>query len=274
MIQLIRDRSTQAILPGFRGNYKINREAKLLELHRDGGDPNSDIWKKSKPQLKIESGGKCGYCEGKAEHVAHGDVEHYRPKSVYWWLAYCYDNYVYSCQICNQSYKSAHFPLSGTQHPEPALPHPLTDADINQLKGTLAPDPLSTQAVAQYEQNATLEEAHIPDPYAVDPETLFTWRSDATLSEVEIRPRDNSTEAQRAFVAAEQFLGLNRHELKAWRWEVYDTAELLALAADGGGLSPAVQQRTEDRLRTMMSVRGEFAGMVRFLVRDSMGLPY
>ena len=63
---------------------------------------SSRVWKAAKPQLKIESGGKCAYCESPTDTVAHGDVEHFRPKSVYWWLAYCYDNYVYACQICNQ----------------------------------------------------------------------------------------------------------------------------------------------------------------------------
>ena len=41
----------------------------------------------------------------------------------------------------------------------------------------------------------------------------------------------------------------------------------------GGGLSPEHQQRTEDQLRTMMSVTGEFAGMVRYVVREAANLP-
>jgi hypothetical protein len=199
-------------------------------------------------------------------------VEHYRPKSVYWWLAYCYDNYVYSCQICNQSYKGANFPISGTALPEPVLPQPLDEAAIEQLAGTLAPDPLDAPAGAQFQHDAALEEAHILDPYVVDPAALFAWRSDPTLGEVEIQPRDNTPEAQRAFEAAEQFLGLNRQELKGWQWDVYDTAETLGLAALAGVLAAPLQQRTEDRPRTMMSVEREFAGMVRYLVQDVMGL--
>jgi len=272
MIQLTRVRTTQAIKAGFRGQHKINREEELLKRHRDGEKPRSVVWKGSKDQLKIESGGKCGYCEGKADHVAYGDVEHFRPKSVYWWLAYCYDNYVYSCQICNQSYKGANFPISGTPVSGPVLPQPLTDAAIQQLAGGLAPEPMDGPAVAQFQADAVLEEAHLPDPYASKPETLFVWQGDANLSEVELRPRDNSSAAQRAFAAAEQFLGLNREELKKWRWVVYTMAELLAQTASAGVLPPALQQRTEDQLRTMMSVDGEFAGMVRFLVRESMGL--
>jgi hypothetical protein len=273
MVQLTRERTNQAIKPGFRGQHKINREEELLRRHRDGEDPRSDVWKGAKPQLKTESAGKCGYCEGKADHVAHGDVEHYRPKSVYWWLAYCYDNYVYSCQICNQSYKSANFPTSGPRISAPPFPDPLTDAAIEQLGGTLAPDPLDDPAVTQFQQDATAEEAHIPDPYAVNPETLFTWHADSVLSEVEVRARDHSVEAQRAIAAAEQFLGLNRQELKGWRWDTYSTAELLALSASAGVLPPDLQNRTEEKLQDMMSLEGEFAAMVRFLVREGMGFP-
>ena len=45
----------------------------------------STVWKAGKPQLKRETGGKCAYCESPTDTVAHGDVEHFRPKSKYWW---------------------------------------------------------------------------------------------------------------------------------------------------------------------------------------------
>jgi hypothetical protein len=48
------------------------------------GEFNSNVWKVAKPQLKLESGSKCAYCESPTDSVAHGDVEHYRPKSKYW----------------------------------------------------------------------------------------------------------------------------------------------------------------------------------------------
>ena len=39
-----------------------------------------------------------------------------------------------------------------------------------------------------------------------------------------------------------------------------------------GTLPANLQTRTEDQLRQMMSAQGEFAGMVRSLVRDQIGL--
>ncbi len=66
---------------------------------------------------------KCCYCEAAFTHIAHGDVEHFRPKAGwvqeneplnkpgYYWLAYDWDNLLFSCQICNQTHKKNHFPL-------------------------------------------------------------------------------------------------------------------------------------------------------------------
>ncbi|MCZ6673941.1 MAG: hypothetical protein O7C75_13495 [Verrucomicrobia bacterium] len=64
--------------------------------------------------------GKCCYCERKREIKRESDVEHYRPKSAvtkesnhpgYWWLAYEWTNYLYSCKPCNETHKGNFFPL-------------------------------------------------------------------------------------------------------------------------------------------------------------------
>lgn len=68
---------------------------------------------------------KCCYCEGVFHGYAAGDVEHFRPKAYsqqdpagakhypgYYWLAYRWDNLLFSCQTCNRSHKRNLFPLS------------------------------------------------------------------------------------------------------------------------------------------------------------------
>lgn len=52
---------------------------------------------------------KCAYCETRERRLR---VEHYRPKSIYYWLAYSWDNLFYACEACN-SFKSNHFPVEG-----------------------------------------------------------------------------------------------------------------------------------------------------------------
>lgn len=77
-----------------------------------------------KAALSAAQHGKCFLCEAKFEHVAYGDIEHFRPKGGYmqdehdtlhapgyYWLAYDWDNLFLSCQICNQQYKKNFFPL-------------------------------------------------------------------------------------------------------------------------------------------------------------------
>ena len=53
---------------------------------------------------------KCAYCESRITKE-YKDVEHYRPKSKYYWLGHDWNNLLYSCEICNRSYKKAIFPL-------------------------------------------------------------------------------------------------------------------------------------------------------------------
>lgn len=77
-----------------------------------------------KDELKRIQHGKCCFCESKVSHIAHGDVEHFRPKTAYfidddptliypgyYWLAYDYSNLFFACQICNQTFKKNYFPL-------------------------------------------------------------------------------------------------------------------------------------------------------------------
>jgi uncharacterized protein (TIGR02646 family) len=64
--------------------------------------------KSVKDSLKAAQHQKCCFCERKEEM---GDIEHFRPKSHYYWLAYDWDNLFFCCPTCNRSYKKDLFPL-------------------------------------------------------------------------------------------------------------------------------------------------------------------
>lgn len=64
-----------------------------------------------KALLKEIYKGKCAYCEQSIEDF---DVEHFRPKSVYYWLTYSWDNLLYICGKCN-SFKSNKFDIQGVR---------------------------------------------------------------------------------------------------------------------------------------------------------------
>jgi len=107
--------------------------------------------------LKIQKG-TCCYCESKFRATSYGAVEHYRPKGGYqqdksdstlhqpgyFWLAYDWSNLLYSCTVCNSSYKKNYFPLKNSKvratsistqdvsHEEPTIlnPYELSDDEI------------------------------------------------------------------------------------------------------------------------------------------------
>jgi len=58
----------------------------------------------------------CAYCQRLASD-SRGDVEHYRPKSLYPWLMYDFANYLLGCRVCNSNRKSNRFPLARRAKP-------------------------------------------------------------------------------------------------------------------------------------------------------------
>ena len=71
-----------------------------------------DIYKADdvRKQLLEDQHNKCAYCESRIPKE-YNDVEHYRPRSKYYWLGHDWNNLLYSCPLCNRSYKNDDFPL-------------------------------------------------------------------------------------------------------------------------------------------------------------------
>jgi uncharacterized protein (TIGR02646 family) len=129
MIQITGKTNTQA--PAFLQTKGAAAIQQLKERYDNGErDFSAEDFKSTiyghaevKASLIESHHGKCCYCEAAFTHVAHGDVEHFRPKAGwvqdkeplnkpgYYWLAYDWDNLLFSCQICNQTHKKSHFPL-------------------------------------------------------------------------------------------------------------------------------------------------------------------
>lgn len=65
-----------------------------------------------KPALHEAQHRKCCWCEKSVDEAEYNDVEHYRPKSVYWWLAWEWTNLMFACPNCNRSAKNDAFPLA------------------------------------------------------------------------------------------------------------------------------------------------------------------
>ena len=265
MIALQRRR--QAIPKTFREPGLTVAAHKLLDLYFAAPGPEglafkASAWKPAKSALKKESGGKCAYCEAPTHTVAHGDVEHFRPKSRYWWLAFCFDNYLYSCQICNQSYKGNKFPVAGPAIAGPPMPPAKPDGvALNNLAAALVLD----ATLLKDHHVAALwapEAADLVNPYVEDPAPLLAYEVDDANEEIWLRS-SGSPRADRAVDAAQICLGINREELRRERYANYLTLaafkEILEQTTD-----PRVQAIARKEVIRMQGVKEPFAGMRRY----------
>ena len=132
MIKIEKSKATvPSILDKTNSKSKGNIATQMVKAEYDAGkrtfDFDSNIYghadvKQTLIQLQY---GKCCFCESFVRHIAHGDVEHFRPKAGYldsttttllrpgyYWLAYDFENLFLSCQVCNQTYKRNFFPLA------------------------------------------------------------------------------------------------------------------------------------------------------------------
>lgn len=270
MIRLTRDLTK--LHANFFGNKKHELEEELLQITRDirrqivekhNFTGKSSRWKAGKPELIEDSKGKCAYCESNVTVNAYVDVEHYRPKSIYWWLAYSYDNYLASCRLCNAKYKSDHFPVKNSRMKIPVnIRKNTSDEYITEYAGTLAPDPRDNQQVSNFNQLHNAERPTLLNPYVDEPTEYFAWQVDHVDGEVELVPIDqNAAEYVEAAVA---FYGLNREKLKIFRYEVYENYQLHDETRKEPSISQSLRNRINAKINKMQMNKAVFAGMVRY----------
>lgn len=286
MIKISRTYDVKSIPAGFRGAKRIAKQRLLLDMIHSGTAPfdltfNSNVWKPAKKALKNETGGKCAYCEAPAAGrsktaakgglVAHCDVEHFRPKNTYWWLAHNFENYLLSCQVCNQSFKSDQFPAMQPLGEPFVITGSESSVDLDGFADVMAPDPLDIPGRSKWEQALLAEDADLADPLHEDPEELFAYKADEVLKEVSIKPKASSGRRKARAVSSIEILGLEREELRFARYDVYHTVSVLNRVLDDAGVSVDTRSMVEDELARLMSWKLPFAGMVRFFVNGNWG---
>ena len=271
MIALIRDRNDNAIHKNFKGDEKKKLERKLLQNQRkikrgeiEKHDFNSDKWKAAKEQLKKEAHDKCAYCEAPTSVVAYGDVEHFRPKSKYWWLAYSYENYLPSCQLCNQKYKKAKFPIKNNKIKGPCISKNTTDAFIESKAGKIAANPLANVEVNAFEQLHMQERPYLLNPYVDNPEKYYAWRADDNIGEVELVALATNPSSNKFVDEAIKNYGLNRHELKKLRYNEYFKLKIFKDSLKETNISNSLRNRILDAITKMKADDAPFAGMIRY----------
>jgi hypothetical protein len=271
MISLNRKRTAATIKAKYRGADKRAKDVELLKAQKDRLNNlistisfDSTFWKLSKTQLKKESFGKCAYCEANTEVVAHGDVEHYRPKSVYWWLAYTYDNYLYACQICNQIYKSDNFPISGVQLAAPQIRATSSLNELESLAGNISPDPVAINlhyTLQTFLQNHQLEQALLINPYFDNPTDYIAYEADDVIEEVRVVSKSI---AKKPYIKAmEDYYGINRVELANFRFQTFRKFRIFKKAIREN-IPTNLKNDILKEIEFMKSDRALFAGMIRY----------
>jgi hypothetical protein len=276
MIQLHRDRT--AVPASF---LDPDRKGRILELFRAARDQqltvkevkerlfSSSRWKDAKQQLGVESAGKCAFCETPTSAAYYGDVEHFRPKAIYWWLAYCYDNYLYSCRVCNGKKSDQHL-LSGAPAAGPLVTGGMDDAALLVLAGQTSPLPIDAPGIAALSAQLLSENPWLPHPYDENGEAIFIWQADDLLHEVRIAARPGSPRSADALRAVEQILDLNRGELLTARWQVYNS--LKRLRGFSAHADTAVRDAAIEGLREAADGQYPYSGMVRYFAHELWGL--
>ena len=283
MIPLTRIRTESAIHHNFYGASKEKFEKELLLKERcikrrETGKHNfkgkGTRWGKAKEQLFVETRDKCAYCEATTKTTHYGDVEHYRPKSIYWWLAYCYDNYLVSCRICNQS-KTDHFPIQNGKMRGPAIRSNTTDAFIASKAGTIAPDPLNEDEVDEFIRRHEQERPLLLNPYLNDPAEYFAWRADDVLKEVEVTPNTENSQVEVVVTpenpdvepiaaASIKHYDLNRQRLKNDRYAEYYKYSTFRRTLEDDGISSETRRINTNAIERMKAPGAPFAGMIRY----------
>lgn len=285
MIRLTRVRSHPPVHANFCGSKRINVNLKLLKQKRDGkldekGEKkwNSSFWKQAKAQLLIESNNKCAYCDTPTRVVAYGDVEHFRPKSIYWWLAYSYENYLPSCSACNQEYKKDFFQLQAKTLllKGPRITKGLTDDQLKTMAPTLTVDPVDDskgKSLSDYLKELGKEKALLINPYFDDPAAYFAYKPVLENKEVLIVPA--MAKYKRVIKACENLFGVNRRELLDLRFQQYCFYMTLRHTLADPAISTATRTMNENRLQEMQADKSAYAGMIRFLGSKKLGqLPW
>jgi hypothetical protein len=274
MILLRRIRTAPPVHQNFYGAKRLELNLELLKKKRDrelesGNDKKwkSSIWKEAKKQLLEETHDKCAYCETPTRVVAYGDVEHFRPKSIYWWLAYCYENYLASCTVCNQEYKKDHFKLSDPTRilPGPPVTAGMTDTDLEALAPFINPDPVTDSAgmpFNDFEREILGETALLIHPYHQNPAEYFAYEPILETQEVVVVPVKPAY--ANMVKAAENFYGINRKELMDLRFQVYATYMTYRHILNAGSLPEPIKTMCTNRLHEMAADHAAYAGMVRY----------
>lgn len=197
-----------------------------------------------KNQLLADQHNKCAYCE-KLIEGSYNDVEHYRPKSKYFWLGYEWNNLLYACNICNRTCKNAEFPLRDESV------RCLAKQDIS------AEEPLIVNPAQEDPKDFIVFNQHIAQPKIINGKESDKGKT--TIELFKLNERKVIVEARRALYDEYQRALTERHLAE----------EMMKLLSPGSVIyqkTVSLLQATESDIQSMESVQKPFSGMLLALL--------
>lgn len=209
------------------------------------GDKN--IWSKLNNILAKQSNSKCWYCETK-EDRSDNPIDHFRPKNKvvecdahpgYWWLAFDWRNYRFTCTYCNSRRidietaggKHDHFPLL-----QPAV-WDMCDTDCNNEKPTLL------------------------DPCDIDDCSLLTFNINGSASAI---TEDKTLEEYIRAVTSIELYHLNYYPTKRARRIIYFKIKKLVTETN-----ELINRGISENLDQIKAKKKELMNMIRYACPDT-----
>lgn len=179
-------------------------------------------------------------------------------------MAYTYYNYLFSCQICNQVYKSDNFPTLNNRLVGPEI---LTTTNNIELEGLIEPyilDPKDINTENSILGLSKLNEQELPtllNPYLKDPADWFEWEFDDNERSIRLRAKKNNTTSKQFVETAIQYLGLNREELMNLRYETFSVFRTFRRTLNEVTDNPSLYAEVQEQLEQMQQPSAVFSGM-------------
>ncbi len=101
----------------FAKEHTREKTTRLLTLYKKNSQIVTDdykghnVWKILKSIFWQKQVRRCAICEKELNEINSYDVEHYIPKTEFWWYAYHTANYYVACGTCNRIEKNDEFPF-------------------------------------------------------------------------------------------------------------------------------------------------------------------
>lgn len=114
---------------------------------------------------------KCAYCEKKLlDSPKH--IEHYRPKSIYYWLAYSWDNLLLSCGNCNSAkgnrFKTLNAQVTYSNETFTSIHNLWTSYNIREKPTIINPEQEDVLTSIVFDKNAHMRSANTRVQYTIE----------------------------------------------------------------------------------------------------------